>query len=160
MDILGKWILAVAATSLICGIVRSLTPEGGCRRAVEVVCAFAVTAAMLSVTGKLTETEIGRYVLRYSQEAQAAVEQGEQAAREQTRFIIEQRCETYIWDKAETLGVRLLDVRVTARWSQEGFWYPESCELRGDEDDRLSAAIRGELGITAENVSWGTTDEE
>lgn len=157
LDTLRGWILAVTATALVCAVANALTPKNG-KKALGVVCAFAMMAAMLSLAGDVDELGIGMYVDRYRAEAQETVEQAQARAREETRFIIEERCEAYIWDKAAALGVTLTDVSVTAKWSDEGFWYPDGCELRGDESSELSTLIEAELGIGRNKQIWSTQD--
>ena len=59
-------------------------------------------------------------------------------------------------DKATQLGLDGLWAEVTARWSDEGFWYPWEARLGGPESGRaeLERLIEAELGIPAERQSW------
>ena len=70
--------------------------------------------------------------------------------------IIERECAAYILDKADALGLAVSSAAVTARWSEEGFWYPWESRAACSESDRetLSAVIEAELGIPAERQSW------
>ena len=47
-------------------------------------------------------------------------------------------------------------MRVTLRWSEEGYWYPWTCTISapGGQSGALSDAITGELGIPPERQSW------
>ncbi len=157
LDTLRGWIMTITATALICAVANTLTPKNG-KKATGVVCAFAMMAAMLGIFGDVDAGGIGAYVDRYRAEADETVEAARERAKSETRFIIEKRCETYILDKAAALGVTLDGVSVTAKWSGEGFWYPDGCELRGDKSSELSALIEAELGISLDKQVWSTQD--
>lgn len=159
MDSLGNWILALTATGLICGAVRALTPAGTVKKAVTAVCGFAMAAAMLSIVGDVDALGISRYAARYNEEARIYTDSALQGARAQTRFIIEERCEAYILDKAALLNVSLGGVEVTARWSDEGFWYPAAARLSGKRSPELSRILAAELGIPEEDQIWSESDE-
>ncbi len=155
LDTLRSWILAICGTALIWGIGMGVAGEKG-KKVLGVIGGFAVMAAMLSIAGDVDALGIGMYVDRYRDEAGEIVEEAERQARGETSFIIEERCEAYILDKAGELGVELQGVTVTAKWSGDGFWYPDRCALRGVESRELSRAIEAELGIALENQTWST----
>ena len=158
MEALRNWIMALAATGLICGAAKALSPEGTVKKTVNVICGFAMMAALLGIAGDVEALGLSRYAAKYSIEAEKSAGDALEAARAQTRAIIEARCEAYILDKAAALGVELRDVRVTARWSEDGFWYPVGCVLRGDESAELSRLIESELGIARSEQIWSTED--
>ncbi len=157
LDALRRWVMAMAATGVVCAVARSLSPGKG-KRVVGAVCGFAVMAALLSIAGDVDALGIGMYAAGFSDEARATVEDAGERARSETRFIIEERCEAYILDKAASMGVSLRSVSVTAKWSDEGFWYPVKALLEGDESGELSRVIEAELGISRENQVWSTED--
>lgn len=159
LSTLRQWILTITATALICAVAKALTPGGAGKKVMGVVCGFAMMAALLSVTGDVDAGGIGAYIDRYRREAEAYAGEASEAGARQTRFIIEERCEAYIWDKAAGLGLTLDSVEVTARWSGDGFWYPASAVLRGDESRELSRIIEADLGIPAQAQIWSTRDE-
>lgn len=158
LDSLRSWVLGIVGAGAICGVCKALTPEGGGKRVMGVVCGFVMMLAVMSIL-KLGGTEdIGRYIARYNDEAGRIAEEAKTQGAAQTRFIIEARCEAYILDKAAALGAGISDVRVTARWSEDGYWYPAECVLRGDESAELSMAIESELGIARAEQVWSTDD--
>ena len=85
-------------------------------------------------------------------------ERGDAVRDSMSRTVIEQECETYIMDKARSLGIELTEVKVRAFWSSEGVWVPQSARIRSDctesQRKRLSDVILAELGIPAENQEW------
>lgn len=159
MDYLRRWILAIVGTALVCGAAKALTPEGGVKKAVAVAGGFAMMAAMLGILGDVDALGISRYTAMYSGQAQEYIDSAGEGVRTQTRFIIEDRCRAYILDKADELGADVSQVSVTARWSEEGFWYPFKASLYGERNDELAAAMERELGILKENQTWSGEDE-
>lgn len=158
LDSLRSWVLGIVGAGVICGVCRSLTPEGGGKRVMGVVCGFVMMLAVVSILKINGAGDIGRYIAQYNLEAGEITERARADGAVQTRFIIEARCEAYILDKAAALGVALSEVRVTARWSEEGFWYPAECVLKGDESAELSRTIESELGIPRAGQMWSTED--
>ena len=59
-------------------------------------------------------------------------------------------------DKAAALGLEVCEAAVTARWNDEGFWYPWECRLSTGEGDMsgLSRLIEAELGIPEARQRW------
>ncbi len=159
MDALRQWILTLAATGLICGAAKALSPGGTVKKAVDVVCGFAMLAAVLGIFGDVEALGLSRYAAKYGLEAETSADAAVDAARAQTRTIIEDRCEAYILDKARLLGLTPGDIEVTARWSEEGFWYPVEVRLKSREDPELAYVMESELGILRENQIWSAEDE-
>lgn len=159
LDTLRSWILALFTTALICGAVKALAPPGGLKKTVSAVCALAMMAAVLGILGDRTDLSVAKYAARYASDAGEIAQRAGEEVKNQTRFIIEERCEAYILDKAAALGAPLEGVSVTARWSGEGFWYPVSCVLTGAESRELAFAIEAELGILEENQTWRDANE-
>ena len=93
---------------------------------------------------------------RYGEAARSVAGEAGQEADRLNRTIIELECAAYILDKADALGLAVSSAAVTARWSEEGFWYPWESRAACSESDRetLSAVIEAELGIPAERQSW------
>ena len=95
-------------------------------------------------------------VARYGEAARAVAEGAGEEADRLNRTIIERECAAYILDNADALGISAADAAVTARWSEEGFWYPWESRVSCPEGGRaaLSEAIEAELGIPPERQSW------
>ncbi len=157
LSALRSWLLAIVGTALVCALVRALAPEGMGKKVISAVCGFALLGALMgarlpSVGDPLEDLE------GFTREAEDFARRAQEEGRNQTRFIIEEKCEAYIWDKAAQLGLALTAVSVTAGWSAEGFWVPESCQIGAEPDAALAAAIASDLGIPRERQTWRTTD--
>ena len=101
-------------------------------------------------------SQVGEGVQANPEAARAVAEGAGEEADRLNRTIIERECAAYILDKADALGLAVSSAAVTARWSEEGFWYPWESRAACSESDRetLSAVIEAELGIPAERQSW------
>lgn len=148
----------LCAVSILCGAALSIAPEGVVKRVLEIVCSVVVISAVFQ---PLIGLDLTAYALELArtQELEAELEeQGTELNDRLNRLVIEERCGTYIMDKAQELGVELSGVWVTARWSLEGYWLPWSAELTGEAGDEQRAQLAGkleaELGIPAERQQW------
>ena len=164
MDSLGEWILSLVGAAILCSAALAVTPDGMARRPVKLVCGIALMVALLGIVTKFDYGALAVEIGGYRQRAEEQVSDAVSQSSNETRFIIEARCEAYILDKATRLGADDIQVSVTARWSEQGYWYPAEAELSGEitEETRseLSALMAVELGIGTEEQTWNTDDEE
>ena len=67
-------------------------------------------------------------------------------------------------DEAKEMGADIDEVKVSAEWSNDGFWYPVSCEISYRCNDakraELEALIGAQLGISKEEQKWCKTNEQ
>ena len=109
----------LCAVSIFCGAAINITPEGGVRRIMQLLCTAALTMAILS---PIKEIDFDIYALETARlrEAEAAInESAERIDDRLNRAVIEEQCEEYILDKAEELGANVSGVNVQAQWSLE-----------------------------------------
>lgn len=156
MELISGWVRALVGAAVFCALAMALCPEGRVRRVLSFACGVVMAAVLLSPAAGLDSELLPRAMARYSEAARARTQAGEASADRLSRSIIEGECETYILDKAAGLGLEGCEVSVTARWSDEGFWYPWECRLSCSSGDResLSRLIEAELGIASERQSW------
>lgn len=157
IELVREWCIRLIVTGLVCSVVLAITPEGGAKQGVKIACAVVSALALLSIAGKLDTEELSKSLARLRLEAERATQEGYKKGNEETRFIIEEKCEAYILDKEEAQG---LSVEVTAKWSDEGYWYPYEVRLSGDvtQEKKSSIAyiVESELGIPSERQIWST----
>lgn len=146
--------------SVFCGIALTLAPEGSTRRMLSFACAVVLLACVLSGLRNLDTDAYALELAQIREREQRFLQHSEDVRTELDRRVIEERCRTYIWDKARELGLTLTDVRVSVQWSLEGVWVPYAAVLDGtlSETDRkrLGEKIETELGIPAERQEWNT----
>lgn len=162
MEKLSEWIISIAGISMVATAVLALTPEGAPKKMMRLACGAASVIAVLSIVTRFDFDDYSKYLSRSREEAERVVSQAEEEALVQKRFIIEESCASYILDKGNELGAQI-SVRVKARWSQEGYWYPAEAEISGSVESSarksLARYIETELGISEEDQTWSTQDE-
>ena len=148
----------LCAVSIFCGAAINITPEGGVRRIMQLLCTAALTMAILS---PIKEIDFDIYALETARlrEAESAIhERTARIDRRLNRAVIEEQCEEYILDKAEELGANVSGVKVQAQWNMDGLWVPYSAEIDapdiGSAKAALESVIENELGIPAERQMW------
>lgn len=156
MELVTNWIRALVGAAVFCALAAALCPEGRPKRVLRAACGVVMAAALLSPVAALDTEALPKAMARYSEAARRQAESAAESADRLNRTIIESECEAYILDKAAQLGLDGLRAEVTARWSDEGFWYPWEARLGGPESGRaeLGRLIEAELGIPAERQSW------
>lgn len=159
MELLGRWVVGLAGAALCCGLALSLTPRGRVHRVLRLVCGMVMVIALIS---PLMDIDIGELSVNsaYYRERLGDLQGRTQETSDRlSRTIIEEECAAYILDKAQVIGLDIQAVSVTAKWGDEGWFYP--CEAHitangGSEEQRgrLAAFIEGELGIERERQYW------
>ena len=149
---------AVCMVSVLFGTVLCLLPEGR-EKQIASLCATAALVLMLLNLVKATDWQL--YALSRAEMERAAASisiDADAQSRELNRFVIEQKCEEYIWDKAADLSIRLQSVELTVTWSGEGVWVPQSVVIELPEENpqrkRLASLIEEHLGIAEAYQEW------
>ena len=160
---MGNAVRQLCALSILCGVLMQLIPEGGVKRVAAVLCTAAILSSACSAAGGFDWTEYAKQNASFQQRQQQLFQSAEEARARLSRFVIEEKYETYIMDKASTHDISLTSVKVKLHWATEGFWYPGGVSLEGrwSEQDRsiLSALLTRELGIPASEQEWKTNDQ-
>ncbi len=163
-ELFGQWLHAVIYTGIVCSIALLLTPEGRVKKALGLICALAMCAAVASPLGELDPDAYSRALAQYRLDAQRYADRGEDYSKNLNRTVIEDECEAYILDKAEKLGAGISEVCVTAVWSSDGYWYPHELSIKTDisEEQRneLADCIAAQLGISPENQKWSVEEND
>ena len=157
-ELFSQWLHAVIYTGIVCSIAILMTPEGRVKKALNVICAVAMCAAVASPLAELDFDAYSKAMARYELDAERYISQGEDYSKNLNRTIIEDECRAYILDKADEIGAELSEVRVTALWSSDGYWYPHEAEIvssaADEQKSRLSDYIQAQLGISISDQNW------
>lgn len=157
IDAVREWCIRLIVTGIICSVALAAAPEGGAKQGVKIACSLVSALALISIFGNLNTDEFSKTLAKLRLEAEREAEEGYKKGNEETRFIIEEKCEAYILDKEEAQG---LSVEVTAKWSDEGYWYPYEVQLSGEvtqeKKSSVTYVIESELGIPSERQIWST----
>ena len=158
MTAIGQWIVGLAASALIAGLALGVTPKGRVRSVLKLVTGAVMMIALVS---PLTRFDLGLFSVNAEESReQLQTVQGnvDEAGGRLSRSVIEQECAAYILDKAQGLGIQVEAVSVTAKWGDEGVFYPYeahiTAQLSPDQKSALEEAIEAELGIAPERQYW------
>ncbi len=149
MDFMKKWTLAVFTAAIISSIVCEISPKGKTHAAVKFVCGLMT---LLCILTPLTQAELDLDAIAgsFAREKQSISEKIAGDTQSATRKVIQEKFEAYIMDKGKNFGIADIHAHVTLRWSEEGYWYPESAEIISEADtallDMLCDVLRSELG--------------
>lgn len=155
---MSECIRQLCMLSVFFGILLDITPEGSVKKVSSILCAAALITLILSGLKNTDNADFYAETARY-REMSAAISANAQESRERlSRLVIQSECEEYIKDKATVLGITDISVKVTARWSSDGFWMPETVTLQAECSQeakvRLSDIMETELGIGKGNQIW------
>ncbi|MEG0777491.1 MAG: stage III sporulation protein AF [Oscillospiraceae bacterium] len=157
-ELFGEWIRAIAGAALIASVAISLTPSGKTKNVLRLICGVVLIIAMISPVIKPNMPAISMDMAKYRQNADELLKKAEESTNNLSRSIIEQESEAYILDKAQSMGIAINSVCVTAKWGDEGYWYPNEIEIVSNispgEKNRLSNSIEAELGVSKDRQYW------
>lgn len=155
---MNEMIMRLSALSILCGTVMTVMPAGGCRKICNLLCTAAFISCLLS---PLIEFDFEQYALESARlhETEAAFSQKAADTEDKLlRSVIERKYSEYILDKAMTLGISGLAVKLELRWDASGIWVPHSADFTGnwslEQKTKLKTLIRDELGIPEERQHW------
>lgn len=161
--IVHSYIQTLISTAVFCFVALVLTPEGSGKKAVGIACAAAMIIAVVSPIASVDLSDYSKVVAEYKIAAQEYAENGKSDSENLNRLYIQDKCRAYILDKAKNIGADVSEVAVAAEWSNDGFWYPVTCEIKHncsyDSRVRLAEYIEAELGISKANQEWCKTNE-
>ena len=154
-EILSEWVGALAGAGVFCAVLLALCPKGRVKRVARLAAGLIMALALLSPLAKPDTESLLVAFSRQKETIKAITSDTKATVGILERRVIERDCAAYIMDRAAALGADLSSVDVTARWSDEGFWYPWSCTLTAaGYSFALSESVEANLGIPAERQSW------
>ena len=152
----------ICMLSILCGLTMSMTPEGGVKRVMAVLCTLILVLTVLTAVKSFDFDAYALELSRYQEQEQVFAQESRDMRQRLNRLVIEEEYKTYILDKANITGMELEQVELDARWSMDGLWVPYSVSIRyrGEERQRriMEDLISGDLGIPAERQHWSRVD--
>ena len=152
MELVSSWLTGVVAVSLLLFLLRELLPEGTLRGIGEFTGGLVLLAALLQPLKGMVPDEMVAEAFSWQRQIYQTQKELE---KEQTQAFSEgiaQTTASYIWDKAEKMGLQLhaeVETKV-----EEGIPLPWTVTLRGEYSAEIASWIEGELGIPRERQVW------
>ena len=153
---LGKYLLSVTAAALLASVVTSLLGDRSTIGAVvKMLSGIYLTLAILVPLCQLRLNEITDLKSELTTQAQQIAIVGQNAARDAMAESIIASTQTYILDKANSMGIRLT---VEVELDDSPVPVPCSIRIKGNispyQKEKLSVIIQQDLGIPSEAQLW------
>lgn len=151
---MAGYILSLISAAMITAVICSFFEgKGGTAGIIQIICGLFLSFVVISPLTNLDFSGLERYLDSFSLEASCVAESGKNMAMEAEGDIIKTSVQSYIMDKAETLGAS-----ITAEVMLDQDNIPVSVELEGNLSPYAKARITGiitdDLGITKEHQIW------
>lgn len=153
MDSLRTWLLGIVLTAFAAGLARQIAPQGREQAMVRVVGGLLLALALLRPLSALPWSDFAVEAGSFRSQAQDQAEEYRKNQQETLSSIIEEKTETYIWDKASELGLTC-EVSVAVETGESGIPLPWSVTLTGSYSAALADWIEEEVAIPAERQFW------
>lgn len=151
-----KYLLSVAAASLLTSLLPALLPKGKIQKVESFIGSLVLILTILSPVVKLNASSIRKAMESYQIDLQDTQRGIEKKSRGVLEELISQRCEEYIWDKAAQMGLQL-EIEITVGGNSE-IPVPVSASMVGvcSQEDQavLSKILEEELGIPRNKQEW------
>jgi len=161
-ELIRNWVLGITAAAFITAIAMALTPKGRTRAAVALVAGLVTIVVLISPILEFDYAAHGVHLSDFQASLDLRQEEMETASKSLQARIISQRSLAYILDKAESVGLPDLDIRIQTKAGLDGFVVPYSIYLTGaySEEQRrtLEAYLTGTFGIPIERQIWSVAD--
>ncbi|NCB51787.1 MAG: hypothetical protein EOM54_07905 [Clostridia bacterium] len=156
--LLREWVLGLCGSAVVCALALAVCPKGRVNGVLRVICGAVMTIALLAPVVGLDFEVYSESLEKYRVAADETAGSASKSEDILTRTIIEDECAAYILDKAVKLGLSMSCVRVSARWSEEGFWYPYEAVLQAlgtqEKKTELAEIVASDLGIPRDRQYW------
>ena len=147
------WLTAVVSVTLLLSVIQMLTPKGSLREITSFVGGLLLLAVLLRPLGSVDLSAVSLDLSAYRQTVEQRQAELEQEGQKELVGLIEAELESYISDKADSMGLIIL-ARITVETDGSGIPVPVSVELTGPESEGLSRWLETELGLPAERQVW------
>lgn len=154
MDALREYILSVVAAAILCSLVTALSGKNAAAgKVLKLVCGLFLTFTLIRPIAKIELTDFTRITNSLEADAALAVGAGEDYYEESLAAVIQARTQSYILDKAQTLGAEL---QVQVHLNEHHI--PDEVVLTGSVSPytkgKLQSILVSELGIAKERQIW------
>lgn len=155
MENIRQYILSVIIAAMICGISVTVVPSKTGKAWIRLLCGLILTITVIKPLSGVIHLDISLFDPEKWVEGESITAQAEKQARDSMSVIIKERCEAYILDKANELGV---SITADVLLSQDAIPVPVSVTLSGSVSPylrlKLESIIQEDMGITKENLRW------
>lgn len=146
---LQNWLTAVLAAAMLVSAAEKLTPAGAVRKIASLIGGLVLLIVLARPLTALRGTEMFLDFSYQREEIKTRQEELQAEGQSELAELIAEKTETYILDKADSLGVSC-QAEVTTAIGEGGLPVPWQAELSCGPNQALSAYLKDELGIPEE----------
>ena len=161
-ELLRNWILGLTAAAFLTAIAMALTPKGRARAATGLTAGLVTIVALLAPLMEFDYFAYAGNVEEFELSLDIRVQEMEAAQERLRARIISERIEAYILDKAESVGLSDLYIRVETARQPDGWHYPYAARLYGtytaEQRRTLETYLAETFGIPRERQIWSVAD--
>ena len=153
MAVLRTWLFGLTAVSLLLALAEALVSQEGIRRVLRLAGGVLMIVVLLQPVVQIDLEDLSLSLEAYQQEVETLTEEYAQQQETQLSAGIEAELASYIWDKAQALGLNC-QVSVTVETGADGVPAPRSVDITGEYSEALSEIIEKDLGVPREQQNW------
>ena len=151
-----NYIISITAVAAICGIISTfLSKRTMANSIIKLLMGIVMTLTVVSPITSIEFESLAGYIDQIEAQASSTSEYGIEAANAEISAIIKEQAESYISDKATSMG---LELSVAVTMSEENTAQPHSASISGSispyNKKILSEFIKSDLGIPEERQIW------
>lgn len=156
MEAIRQYLLSVTGAAIICSILMSILGKKGMYSSViRMLCGLFMVFTMIAPVMRIRLKDFETYFGELNIEANSAVSWGIQTAEDASAEFIKDKTETYILDKASSMG---LSIKAEVKLAEERGWTPYYVLIEGKvapyAKKQLQTWLKEELDIPEENQIW------
>ena len=153
MEVLRTWLFGLTAVSLLLALAEALVSQEGIRRVLRLAGGVLMIVVLLQPVVQIDLEDLSLSLEAYQQEVETLTEEYAQQQETQLSAGIEAELASYIWDKAQALGLDC-QVSVTVETGADGVPAARSVDITGEYSEALSEIIEKDLGVPREQQNW------
>lgn len=154
------YLLSIVAISLLSSLLLTLVPKGNVHRTLSFLCGLAILLVTVGPVATVDFDDLARSISRFGMDADAQTQDVQTDNDELIAAIIKEKAETYILDKATSMGFSAT-AQVEVK-TGEGYPYPYSARIGGhysrQQKTRLEQDIEANLAIPSQRQEWYTDE--
>ena len=155
MEAIRDYLISISSAALICAVATRLVSKGTVGSVVKLMAGILMALSIVSPLLRIRLDELTDMMDDIQISAEEIAAEGENSARRDMEELILAQLQSYILDKAESMGVELT---VEIELESQGLPIPCAVTLRGSVSPYaksvLSDYIAENLGIEAEAQTW------
>ena len=151
--LLRFWLFGLTALSALLALAEGLVTQEGIRRVLRLTGGVLMILVLLRPVVRMDLENLHFSLDALRQEAETLEEEYTRQQAEQLSAGIEEELASYIWDKAQALGLNC-QVSVTVETGADGVLAPRSVDITGEYSEALSEIIEKDLGVPREQQNW------